>query len=37
MVVKADAARDLVAVIWAVIRNEPIVRFRFMDENPAEF
>ncbi|HXC95679.1 MAG TPA: response regulator transcription factor [Edaphobacter sp.] len=34
LVVKADAARDLVAVIWAVIRDEPILRFRYLDEKP---
>lgn len=34
LVVKADAARDLVAVIWAVIRDEPVLRFRYLDEKP---
>ncbi len=34
MVVKADAGRDLVAVIWAVIRDEAVIRFRFLDDNP---
>jgi DNA-binding NarL/FixJ family response regulator len=34
MVVKADASRDLVPVIWAVIRGEPIVRFKYLGDKP---
>ena len=34
MVVKADAARDLVPVIWAVIRDEPVIRFRYLGDKP---
>lgn len=31
-VVKADAARDLLPVVRATIRNEPFLRFRFLDD-----
>jgi DNA-binding NarL/FixJ family response regulator len=31
-VVKADAARDLLSIVKAVVRNEPWVRFRFLDD-----
>jgi DNA-binding NarL/FixJ family response regulator len=34
-VVKADAARDLLPIVRAVVRNEPFVRFRFLDEGPS--
>lgn len=33
-VVKSDAARDLLPIVRAVIRNEPFVRFRFLDDDP---
>jgi DNA-binding NarL/FixJ family response regulator len=33
-VVKADAARDLLLIVRAVVRNEPLVRFRFLDDRP---
>jgi two-component system nitrate/nitrite response regulator NarL len=32
-VVKADAARDLLPVIKAVIRDEPFVRFKFLSDD----
>src|SRR5271154_805888 len=38
-VVKADAGRDLLAIVRAIVRNEPFVRFRFLDgdlPNPGE-
>jgi DNA-binding NarL/FixJ family response regulator len=38
-VVKADAARDLLPIVKAVVRNEPFVRFRFLKDglpNPGE-
>lgn len=31
-VVKTDARRDLLPIVRAVIRNEPFVRFRFLDD-----
>src|SRR5271170_1223109 len=31
-VVKADAARDLLSIVRAIVRNEPFVRFRFLDD-----
>src|SRR5271170_6600710 len=34
-VVKADAARDLLPIVRAVVRNEPFVRFRFLGDGPA--
>ena len=33
-VVKADAARDLLPIVRAVLRNEPFLRFRFLNEDP---
>lgn len=39
LVAKSDAGRDLLPIIWAVIRNEPIVRFQVLDPvslNPDE-
>jgi DNA-binding NarL/FixJ family response regulator len=33
-VVKADAARDLLLIVRAVVRNEPFVRFRFLEDRP---
>jgi DNA-binding NarL/FixJ family response regulator len=33
-VVKADAARDLLPIVRAVVRNEPFVRFRFLNDSP---
>jgi DNA-binding NarL/FixJ family response regulator len=33
-VVKADAGRDLLAIVRAVVRNEPFVRFRFLEDSP---
>jgi DNA-binding NarL/FixJ family response regulator len=35
-VVKADAARDLLPIVKAVIRNEPFVRFRFLDDGRSD-
>ena len=35
-VVKADAGRDLLPIVRAVVRNEPFVRFRFLDEGPSD-
>jgi DNA-binding NarL/FixJ family response regulator len=38
-VVKADAARDLLPIVRAAVRNEPFLRFRFLDDgavNPGE-
>jgi DNA-binding NarL/FixJ family response regulator len=34
-VVKADATRDLLPIVRAVVRNEPFVRFRFLGDGPA--
>ena len=34
-VVKADATRDLLPIVRAVVRNEPFVRFRFLGDDPA--
>jgi DNA-binding NarL/FixJ family response regulator len=34
-VVKADASRDLLPIIKAIIRNEPFVRFRFLFDTPS--
>jgi DNA-binding NarL/FixJ family response regulator len=31
-VVKADASRDLLSIVKAIVRNEPLVRFRFLDD-----
>jgi DNA-binding NarL/FixJ family response regulator len=33
-VVKADAARDLLPILRAIVRNEPFLRFRFLRANP---
>jgi DNA-binding NarL/FixJ family response regulator len=33
-IVKADAAQDLLPIIRSVVRNEPFVRFRFLDDDP---
>jgi DNA-binding NarL/FixJ family response regulator len=33
-VVKADASRDLLTILRAIVRNEPFVRFRFLDDDP---
>jgi DNA-binding NarL/FixJ family response regulator len=33
-VVKADAACDLLPIVRAVVRNEPFLRFRFLDDDP---
>ena len=33
-VVKADAARDLLPIVRAVVRNEPFLRFRFLNDDP---
>jgi DNA-binding NarL/FixJ family response regulator len=30
-IVKADAGRDLLPIVRAVVRNEPFLRFRFLD------
>lgn len=38
-VVKSDAARDLLPIVRAVVRNEPFLRFRFLGDgqtNPGE-
>lgn len=32
-VAKSDAACDLLPTIWSVIRNEPIVRFKVLENN----
>jgi DNA-binding NarL/FixJ family response regulator len=38
LVVKTDAARDLLPVIWAVVQNEPIARFKILnDESPDSY
>lgn len=34
-VVKADAARDLLSIVRGIIRNEPFVRFRFLNGDPS--
>jgi DNA-binding NarL/FixJ family response regulator len=33
-VVKADAARDLLPIVRAVVRDEPFLRFRFLNDDP---
>jgi DNA-binding NarL/FixJ family response regulator len=33
-VAKTDAARDLLPIVRAIVRNEPFVRFRFLDDDP---
>lgn len=35
-VVKADAARDLLPIVQAICRNEPFVRFKFLDDGSSE-
>ena len=35
-IVKADAARDLLPIVRAVVRNEPFVRFRFSDDGSSK-
>jgi DNA-binding NarL/FixJ family response regulator len=35
-VLKADAAGDLLPIVQAICRNEPFVRFRFLDESSSE-
>jgi hypothetical protein len=35
-VLKADAASDLLPIVQAICRNEPFVRFRFLDESSSE-
>ncbi len=32
LIAKADSARDLLPIIWAVIRNEPIVQFKMLND-----
>jgi DNA-binding NarL/FixJ family response regulator len=34
-VVKADASRDLLPIVRAIIRNEPFVRFKFLFDTPS--
>jgi DNA-binding NarL/FixJ family response regulator len=36
LVAKTDARRDLLPTIWAVIRNEPILRFRVLEQQTDE-
>lgn len=36
LVAKTNAAHDLLPTIWAVIRDEPIVRFRMLDNKSDE-
>jgi len=36
-VVKADVARDLLPIVRAVVRNEPFLRFRFLDHHSLKF
>jgi DNA-binding NarL/FixJ family response regulator len=33
-VVKADAASDLLPIVRAVVRDEPFLRFRFLNDDP---
>jgi DNA-binding NarL/FixJ family response regulator len=35
-VVKVDAARDLLPVVKAMIRNEPFIGFKFLEDLPSE-
>jgi DNA-binding NarL/FixJ family response regulator len=35
-VVKADASRDLLPIVKAIVRNEPFVRFRFLLDTPSD-
>ena len=36
LVAKADSARDLLPLIWAVVRNEPIVQFKMLNDGSWE-
>lgn len=36
-IVKADAGRDLLPIVRAVVRNEPFLRFRFLDGGRPDF
>ena len=36
LVAKTDAERDLLPTIWAVMRNEPIVRFKMLDNQQTD-
>jgi DNA-binding NarL/FixJ family response regulator len=35
-VMKTDAERDLLPIVQAICRNEPFVRFRFLDEHTSK-
>lgn len=35
-VVKSDAGCDLLPIVQAICRNEPFVRFRYLDENSSD-
>jgi DNA-binding NarL/FixJ family response regulator len=35
-VVKADASRDLLPIVKAIVQNEPFVRFRFLLDTPSD-
>ena len=35
-VMKTDAERDLLPIVQAICRNQPFVRFRFLDEHSSE-
>jgi DNA-binding NarL/FixJ family response regulator len=35
-VVKVDASRDLLPVVKAMIRDEPFITFRFLEDSPSE-
>lgn len=35
-VMKSDAGNDLLPIVQAICRNEPFVRFRFLDEHSSE-
>ncbi len=36
-VMKTDAEQDLLPIVQAICRNEPFVRFRFLDEHSSKF
>jgi DNA-binding NarL/FixJ family response regulator len=36
-VMKTDAECDLLAIVQAICRNQPFVRFRFLDEHSSKF
>jgi len=36
-IVKADAGRDLLPIVRAVVRNEPFLRFKFLDGGRPDF